>query len=138
MKTILPRHRPQVKWWRRFSISCQRSYINKNIVSTGKWFVWLTDETVIKINGPKYYLFFFTIVTNRVAVKIRIPVQKNIFSTFIAFGREPPTFRTFFFESLPFYAADAIPSTIRKDGICYFISTYAYYCFFHFFYPPFY
>jgi transposase-like protein len=51
-----PSHVAIIKWTNKLSYLLSLAYINKNIVSTGKWFVWLTDETVIKINGSKYYL----------------------------------------------------------------------------------
>jgi transposase-like protein/DNA-directed RNA polymerase subunit RPC12/RpoP len=51
-----PSHVAIIKWANKLSYLLSLAYINKNIVSTGKWFVWLTDETVIKINGSKYYL----------------------------------------------------------------------------------
>jgi transposase-like protein len=49
-------HTDIIKLANKLSYLLSLAYINKNIVSTGKWFVWLTDETVIKINGSKYYL----------------------------------------------------------------------------------
>jgi transposase-like protein len=51
-----PSHVAIIKWANKLSYLLSLAYINKNIVSTGEWFVWLTDETVIKINGSKYYL----------------------------------------------------------------------------------
>jgi transposase-like protein len=45
-----------IKWANKLSYLLSLAYINKNIVSTDEWFVWLTDQTVIKINGSKYYL----------------------------------------------------------------------------------
>jgi len=51
-----PSHVAIIKLVKKLSYLVSLAYINKNIVSTGKWFVWLTDETVIKINGSKYYL----------------------------------------------------------------------------------
>ena len=51
-----PSHTAIIKLANKLSYLLSLDYINKNIVSTGKWFVWLTDETVIKINGSKYYL----------------------------------------------------------------------------------
>ena len=51
-----PSHAAIIKLANKLSYLLSLAYINKNIVLTGKWFVWLTDETVIKINGSKYYL----------------------------------------------------------------------------------
>jgi transposase-like protein len=61
IKLQFPQYKTQshvviIKWANKLSYLLSLDYINKNIVSTGKWFVWLTDETVIKINGSKYYL----------------------------------------------------------------------------------
>jgi transposase-like protein len=49
-------HTDIIKLVNKLSYLLSLAYINKNIVLTDKWFVWLTDETVIKINGSKYYL----------------------------------------------------------------------------------
>ena len=49
-------HAAIIKWTNKLSYLLSLAYINKNIVLTGKWFVWLTNDTVIKINDSKYYL----------------------------------------------------------------------------------
>jgi len=45
-----------LKWANKLSYLASLALINKKFILTNKWFIWSTDETVIKVNGIKYYL----------------------------------------------------------------------------------
>jgi len=51
-----PSHVSILKWTNKLSYLASLALINKKFILTNEWFIWSTDETVIKVNGIKYYL----------------------------------------------------------------------------------
>lgn len=51
-----PSHVTIAKWANKCSFLLSLALSNKHFLHSNKWFIWSTDETVIKINGIKYYL----------------------------------------------------------------------------------
>jgi len=61
LQLSFPNHKPPscvsiLKWANKLSYLASLAFINKEILVTNKWLIWSTDETVIKVNGIKYYL----------------------------------------------------------------------------------
>ncbi len=51
-----PSHVSILKWANKCSYLLSLAFLNKHFSTSNSWLVWLNDDTVIKINGNKYYL----------------------------------------------------------------------------------